>query len=144
MTPERRGRDAYYLVPVLELLLELPPLGGVALGVEVLGLEAEPETLPEPDVVPDVEDELSVVVLLDEPLVDGVVDVEGDAAGVRSVPGRSPTRSVRDSVHPATVVTPSARAKSPVSILFITPASLSVVREPSLPCCNHRARSPPT
>jgi hypothetical protein len=54
--------------------------------------------------------------------VDGVVDGEvtdgGDADGVRS-PGRSPTRSVRDSLQAVSIPTLSATAPRPVSIMFI-------------------------
>jgi hypothetical protein len=60
---------------------------------------------------------------------DGVVDgggvvtvgggvVVGEADGVRS-PGRSPTRSVRDSPQPAIRVAPAARAMAALSKLFI-------------------------
>jgi hypothetical protein len=54
--------------------------------------------------------------------VDGVVDGEvvdgGEADGVRS-PGRSPTRSVRDSLQAVSNPRLSATAQRPVSILFI-------------------------
>ena len=50
--------------------------------------------------------------------VDGVVVVGGEADGVRS-PGRSPTRSLRDSVHPVSTPAPRARTHTPVSNLFI-------------------------
>jgi hypothetical protein len=74
-----------------------------------LGLEGEPEVLP-------LGDELGGVLVDGE--VDGVVEVGGDAEGVRS-PGRSPTRSVPDSVQAVSSPAVSARAQKPVSILFI-------------------------
>jgi hypothetical protein len=58
--------------------------------------------------------------------VDGEVDVGGDADGVRS-PGRSPTRSVGDSVQAVSMPTLSARAPRPVSILFMSECLLSWV-----------------
>jgi hypothetical protein len=51
-------------------------------------------------------------------LVDGAVEDGGDADGMRS-PGRSPTRSVRDSLQAVSIPTPSARAHRPVIILFM-------------------------
>ena len=50
--------------------------------------------------------------------VDGAVEDGGDADGMRS-PGRSPTRSVRDSLQAVSMPAPSARAHRPVSILFM-------------------------
>jgi hypothetical protein len=54
--------------------------------------------------------------------VDGVVDgdvvVGGEADGVRS-PGRSPTRSLLDSVQAVSIPRPSVTAQRPLSILFI-------------------------
>ena len=50
--------------------------------------------------------------------VDGDGAVGGDADGLRS-PGRSPTRSVRDSLQAVSSPRPSATAQKPVSILFI-------------------------
>jgi hypothetical protein len=50
--------------------------------------------------------------------VDGNGAVGGDADGLRS-PGRSPTRSVRDSLQAVSSPRPSATAQKPVSILFI-------------------------
>ena len=44
--------------------------------------------------------------------------VPGDADGVRSA-GRSPTRSVRDSLQPASAAAPRARAKTALSNFFI-------------------------
>lgn len=54
--------------------------------------------------------------------VDGMVVEGGDADGDRS-PGRSPTRSVRDSLHAVSMPAPSARAQSPMSILFMGASS---------------------
>jgi hypothetical protein len=48
----------------------------------------------------------------------GAGEVGGDADGMRS-PGRSPTRSVRDSLQAASKPRPSASAQRPVAILFI-------------------------
>jgi carbon monoxide dehydrogenase subunit G len=53
--------------------------------------------------------------------VGAVVD-GGDADGERSA-GRSPTRSVRDSLQAVSMPTPSASAQRPVSILFMGTAS---------------------
>jgi hypothetical protein len=55
--------------------------------------------------------------------VDGIVADGGDADGVRS-DGRSPTRSVRDSLQAVSRPALSATATTPVSILFITSSSL--------------------
>jgi carbon monoxide dehydrogenase subunit G len=52
----------------------------------------------------------------------GAVADGGDAEGDRS-PGRSPTRSERDSLQAVSMPTPSASAQRPVSILFIERAS---------------------
>jgi len=76
-------------------LLELEPAGGVVVVLEPL-LELEP-----------------VVVSVER---DGA---PGDADGVRSVPGRSPRRSLRDSLQPAIIVAPRARAKTALSNFFI-------------------------
>jgi hypothetical protein len=59
----------------------------------------------------------------------GEVEVGGDADGMRS-PGRSPTRSVRDSLQAASKPRPSASAQSPVAILFMCGASSCGVRDP--------------
>src|SRR5207302_1282598 len=72
-------------------LLELEPAGGVVVVPEPL-LELEP-----------------VVVSVER---DGA---PGEADGVRSVPGRSPTRSLRDSLQPAIIVAPRATAKTALS-----------------------------
>ena len=86
-----------------------PPWSGRAYLVPVpLGVDGEPLG---DDVVPD---PLGVVV--DD---GGVVVVGGDADGVRSPPGRSPTRSVRDSLQAVSNPALSARAQKPVSNLFI-------------------------
>jgi hypothetical protein len=53
-----------------------------------------------------------------EGVVDGVVVDGGEADGDRS-PGRSPTRSVPDSVQAVSSPRLSATAQRPVSILFI-------------------------
>jgi hypothetical protein len=58
----------------------------------------------------------------------GAVVDGGDAEGARS-PGRSPTRSVRDSLQAVSKPTPSASAQRPVSILFIRRASSCGVRD---------------
>jgi len=87
--------------------------------------EPEPDIDPEaePDAEPVVEsvDELGDVVLDDDELgddVDGDVAVGGDADGVRS-PGRSPTRSVRVSVHAVARVAISASAENPANARFM-------------------------
>jgi hypothetical protein len=83
----------------------------VGLDGDPLGLEAEP---------------LGDVLL--DGGVDGVVDGEGDVAdggdadGVRSA-GRSPTRSVRDSLQAVSKPAPSARTHRPVSIFLMRGAS---------------------
>jgi hypothetical protein len=111
-----------------------------------LGLEVVPEVplgdVLLPDVVVSVEPD-------DEPLeppgvglvaggVDGVVIVGGDADGVRS-PGRSPTRSVRDSLQAVSSPAPSATAQRPVSILFIAVPPLRGVARTIPEGCNGRA-----
>jgi hypothetical protein len=53
-----------------------------------------------------------------EGVVDGVVVDGGEADGDRS-PGRSPTRSVRDSLQAVSSPKLSATAQRPVSILFM-------------------------
>jgi hypothetical protein len=101
----RRGSRGRYLVPV--------PLG---LEVEPLGDEVVPEDEP-PGVV--------------DGLVDGdVVDEGGDAEGVRSPPGRSPTRSEPVSLQAVSSPALSARAQKPVSNLFISGPPLVGLREP--------------
>jgi hypothetical protein len=91
-------RDRGYLVPLL------------------LGLEDEPLGVDDESLDDELLDPLGVVVVAGG--VDGVVVVGGDADGVRS-PGRSPTRSVRDSLQAVSSPAPSARAQRPVSTLFI-------------------------
>jgi len=101
---------------VITYLLPLPDGDGVDDGDEDELLELEPD---------------GGVVVVPEPLLElepVVVSVErdgvpGDADGVRSVPGRSPTRSVRDSLQPAIIVAPRARAKTALSNFFIWPPS---------------------
>jgi len=61
-----------------------------------------------------------------------VVSVErdgapGEADGVRSVPGRLPTRSLRDSLQPAIIVAPRATAKTALSNFFISVLLLMAV-----------------
>jgi hypothetical protein len=78
-----------------------------------LGLEVEPLGV-----------ELSLGAVVLDGGVDGVVDgdgdvaVGGDADGDRSA-GRSPTRSVRDSLQAVSRPAPSARTHRPVSIFLI-------------------------
>jgi len=62
--------------------------------------------------------------------VDGIVEDGGDADGVRST-GRSPTRSVRDSLQAVSSPRLSATAQTPVSILFIAISSLWGLRNPT-------------
>src|SRR5262245_37387728 len=69
--------------------------------------------------------------------VDGVVVVGGDADGVRS-PGRSPTRSLRDSVHPASTPVPRARTHTPMSNFFIAVLLWALI-EPRTVGCNASA-----
>src|SRR5262249_50218006 len=96
-------------------LLELDPAGGVVV-LEPL-LELDPE----------------------------VVSVErdgepGDADGVRSVPGRSPTRSLRDSLQPAIIVAPRTRAKTALSNFFIWGDPSCLMAPFAVPCdCNASA-----
>jgi uncharacterized protein len=75
-----------------------------------LGLEVEP-----------LGDELVLGGVVADGGMGAVVD-GGDAEGARS-PGRSPTRSVRDSLQAVSKPAPSASAQRPVSILFIRRAS---------------------
>ena len=56
--------------------------------------------------------------------VAGMVEDGGDADGVVRSAGRSPTRSVRDSLQAVSSPRPSATAQTPVSILFISSSSL--------------------
>jgi hypothetical protein len=105
----RPGRR-YFFVPG-ELGLEDEPL---LLGVELL--------LPDVLVSVELEDPLGGVVVVDGG-VDGVVAVGGEADGGVRPPGRSPTRSVPDSLQAVSSVAPSATAQRPVSTLFIFEAS---------------------
>jgi hypothetical protein len=108
-----------YFVPLgleVEPLPELEPLGVELEPVpelEPLGVELEP--LPELE-LPEV---LSLGVVVDGGVVvdDGGV-VDGEADGVRS-PGRSPSRSLRDSEHAVMRPALSASAHRPVSSFFI-------------------------
>ena len=88
----RRGSRAYFVVVPLGLDGEL--LGGVVLVLS-----------------------LGDVVLAGG--VDGIVEDGGDADGVVRSAGRSPTRSVRDSLQAVSSPRLSATAQTPVSILFI-------------------------
>ena len=98
--------------------------------LEPLGLEDEPdvaELLPDVDGVVVLPLDVVVSVVVDDPVDVDVPEpapvlgdvVDGDADGVVVVPGRSPTRSVRDSVQPASAARPIVSAHTPVSILFI-------------------------
>jgi hypothetical protein len=80
-----------------------------------LGLEVEPDDEPLGLDVEPLGDELLGGV---DGVVEGEVEDGGDAEGVRS-PGRSPTRSVRDSLQAVSIPRLSATAQMPVSILFI-------------------------
>jgi hypothetical protein len=73
----------------------------------------------EPDGEPDVVVSLGVLGAADGAGGGGVTAVGGDAEGVRSA-GRSPTRSVCDSVQAVASVATSARAVMPSSVLFIS------------------------
>jgi hypothetical protein len=105
-----------------------------------LGLEDEPVLLGDVLLLPDglvsveledeLEDPLGGVVVVDGG-VDGVVAVGGEADG-GIPPGRSPTRSVRDSLQAVSSAAPSATAQKPVSTLFIAePPLVGVARTPS-------------
>jgi hypothetical protein len=98
-------------------VLEDEPLGDEVLDDElpdVESVELDPDDVPEPPGV--VVDDGGVDGV--DGVVDGVVAVGGDADGVRS-PGRSPTRSVRDSLQAVSSPALRARAQKPVSNLFI-------------------------
>jgi len=109
-------------VPLLGLLGDEP----VELGDdEVEPLEVELE--------PDVDGEVADGAVLDG----GSVLDGGDADGVRSPPGFSPTRSVRLSLHAVSRPALSATAMAAVSILFIASALLLVgLRDPWVQKCN--------
>jgi hypothetical protein len=67
----------------------------------------------------------------------------GDADGVRS-PGRSPTRSVRDSLQAVRRPAERARAQRPVSTLFISRSSSPLgLRDPSPEEVQRRCRRRP-
>jgi hypothetical protein len=100
-------------VPV-EPGLEDEPL---LLGVVLLLL---PDVLVSVELEDELEDPLGGVVV--DGGVDGVVAVGGEADGGVTA-GRSPTRSVRDSLQAVSSVAPSATAQRPVSTLFISGAS---------------------
>jgi hypothetical protein len=94
--------------------------------LEPLGLEEEldvAEPLPDVDGVVALPLDVVVSVVVDDPddvdVPELLGDVDGDADGVVVVPGRSPTRSVRDSLQPASAASPIVSAHTPVSILFI-------------------------
>jgi hypothetical protein len=63
--------------------------------------------------------------------VDGMVADGGDADGVVRSAGRSPTRSVRDSLQAVSSPKLSATAQTPVSILFMSSSSLWGLRNPT-------------
>jgi hypothetical protein len=63
--------------------------------------------------------------------VDGMVEDGGDADGVVRSAGRSPTRSVRDSLQAVSSPRLSATAQTPVSILFMSSSSLWGLRNPT-------------
>lgn len=84
--------------------LELPLELGLVVVVELLSVEVELE--PEPDV--------DGAVVVDGAVLDG-----GDADGGVE-PGRSPTRSVRDSVQAVSSARLSPTANTALSILFIS------------------------
>jgi hypothetical protein len=81
--------------------------------------EPDPDTEPEPLAEP----EPDVVVSVDERGV--VVDVGGDADGVRS-PGRSVVRVVLVSVHAVASVAINASAENPASVRFMNVPSCGV------------------
>src|SRR5882672_7143071 len=100
--------------------------------------------LPDGGVVDDGDDELLEL----EPAVGSVErdGAPGEADGVRSVPGRSPTRSLRDSLQPAIIVAPRATAKTALSNFFISvpPVDGGVRRSQRLQCQCHAPECPGT
>ena len=70
-------------------------------------------------------------------------DVPGDADGVRSVLGRSPTRSVLDSLQPAIIAAPRARANTALSNFCISlpPVDDGIHRPPHRLQCKCHAPS---
>jgi hypothetical protein len=107
----RAGLRDDYLVPPEELEPDAPEEPGV--------VEPEPDIEPEPVAEPEPDVAEPPAELGDDVLgEDGVDVVGGDADGVRS-PGRSPTRPVPLSVHPAASAATSARAEMPVNALFM-------------------------
>ena len=74
--------------------------------------------------------------------VDGIVADGGDADGVVLSAGRSPTRSVRDSLQAVSSPALIATAQTPVSILFIASSSLWGLRNPGGKV-QRRCRRPP-
>src|SRR5947209_8359180 len=127
-------------------------MGWVWEGAQECPLPGNDYLLPDGGVVDDGDDELlelepaGGVVVVPEPLLElepVVVSVErdgapGEADGVRSVPGRSPTRSLRDSLQPAIIVAPRATAKTALSNFFISVLLLMAVFA-SLCGCNASA-----
>ena len=112
-------------------------MGWVWEGAQECPLPWNDYLLPDGGVVDDGDDELLEL----EPVV---VSVErdgapGEADGVRSVPGRSPTRSLRDSLQPAIIVAPRATAKTALSNFFISvpPVDGDVRRSLRLQCQCH-------
>jgi len=128
-------------------------MGWVWEGAQECPLPWNDYLLPDGGVVDDGDDELlelepaGGVVVVPEPLLElepVVVSVEcdgapGEADGVRSVPGRSPTRSLRDSLQPAIIVAPRATAKTALSNFFISvpPVDGDVRRSLRLQCQCH-------
>src|SRR6266508_1084228 len=103
--PTRRRGPCAYFVPA-PLGLDGEPLGGV---VVVLSLGAGVAAGG----------------------VDGLVADGGDAEGVVRSAGRSPTRSVRDSLQAVSSPRLSATAQTPVSILFMFELLLVGVAQPA-------------
>ena len=71
-------------------------------------------------------------------MVDGDVVLGGEADGLRS-PGRSPTRSLPDSVQAVSRPKLSAMAQRPLSILFIVTSPPCGVVQPPRGGCNGNA-----
>ena len=93
--------------------------------------------------VADGDDDGLVVLLPDGDVELGDDDVPGDADGVRSVLGRSPTRSVRDSLQPAIIAAPRARANTALSNFCISlpPVDDGIHRPPHRLQCKCHAPS---
>jgi hypothetical protein len=116
------NRQRRYFVPLV--LLEDDP-------VELGDDELEPLVLGVDDLLVSVEVELEL-----DPDVDGAV-LEGGEADGGVLPGRSVTRSVRDSLQAVSIPALSATAMAAVSILFISRTLLLVgLRDPGAEKCN--------